>query len=450
MDVTFHGGAGTVTGSKTLVTAGERRVLIDCGMFQGLKQHRLRNWAPAPFDVQALDAIVLTHAHLDHSGWLPRIVREGYRGPIYCTEGTAALLGILLHDAAHLQMEAAKRANRRRYTRHRPAEALYTTEDADRALALVQPIAYEQAVSLGDDVEVSFLQAGHILGAASVLLSHADRRVLFSGDLGRPHDLLMKAPHPLPAADLLVLESTYGNRLHGKEDALDALAKIVNRVVGRGGVLMIPAFAVGRSQAVIYLLSALLEAGRIPKVPIYLNSPMAINVTNVFFDHSAEHRLNKADCRQMGHCAKFVRTTEASKQLNESKGPMIVIAGSGMATGGRILHHLKAFGSDPKNGLLLVGFQAVGTRGASIAAGAESVKIHGKYVPINAERFRMDSLSGHADWQEIVEWLRDAPTPGRIVLNHGEPLASDRMRLHLDEELGLEATVAEDGTTISV
>jgi metallo-beta-lactamase family protein len=450
VEITFHGGAGTVTGSKSLVRIGPKRVLVDCGMFQGLKQYRLRNWSKAPFDVGSLDAVALTHAHLDHSGWLPRLVREGYSGPVYCTRGTAALCKILLLDAARLQEEYAGRANRKHYTRHNPAEPLYDVEDAERALALLEPVDMDEGVALSREIDLSFSPTGHILGAASVRLTYAERTVCFSGDVGRMHDHVMKPPRPFGGADLLVLESTYGNRLHGTQDAEDALADVVNTVIGRGGVLMIPAFAVGRTQTLLHLLAELSEQGRIPDVPVFLNSPMAIDATEVFFAHADEHRLDHAACRRMGRYARFVQSVEESKEVNARKGPMILIAGSGMAAGGRILHHLVSFGPDSKNGILLVGYQAAGTRGAALEDGVEALKIHGEYVPIRAERFRMDSLSGHADWRELVQWLRAGPRPGRILLNHGEPVASDAMRLHLEEELGWVAEVAEDRMTVEV
>lgn len=443
MRITFHGAAGTVTGSKTLIEAGGQRILIDCGLFQGFKQLRLRNWASSGLDPQHIDAVVLTHAHLDHSGLLPRLVRDGYSGPVYCTQATASLLHLLLLDAAHLQEEDARYANHRGYSKHRPALPLYTTDGAERALALVSPVDVDAETAIGD-VVLTLLPAGHILGAASARLTHRGRAVLFSGDIGRQHDLLMRPPRPFGGADLLVVESTYGDRLHGDEDAASALANVVNRVCGRGGTLLVPAFAVGRSQALLHLIAMLKADGRIPDVPVSLNSPMAIDATKIFCAHPDDHRLAPDQCHSMCNAATYTRTVEQSKALNRDRDPKILIAGSGMATGGRILHHLAAFAPDARNGILLVGFQAAGTRGAQIAAGAESVKIHGEYVPVRAERFRMDGLSGHADYQEILTWLGGARQPGQVVINHGEPGASDALRLHLRETLGWEAVVAED------
>ncbi len=447
--VTFHGATETVTGSQTLVASPTSRVLVDCGMFQGFKRLRERNWRVPTYDAESLDAVVLTHAHLDHSGWLPRLVRLGFRGPIVCSPATADLLQILLLDAAHLQEEDARRANRRKTSRHDPALPLYTTEDAQEALALMHPVPMDEPFSFGD-ISGRLLPVGHMLGAASVRLARAGRSVLFSGDVGRPSDLLMRPPRPFEGADLLVVESTYGNRLHESEDAASRLAEIVNRVCGRGGVLMIPAFAVGRSQAVMHLLAELLEQGRIPQVPVYLNSPMAIDASRIFCRHPEGHRLAESQCRRMCGIAEYVRTAERSKELNERGGPMILIAGSGMATGGRILHHLKAYAGDRKNGILLVGFQAGGTRGALLAEGADSLKIHGQRVRVRAERFMMRGLSGHADWRELIRWMSGAPAPSCIRINHGERRAAEAMRVHLAEELGWHAKVAHDLESIDV
>jgi metallo-beta-lactamase family protein len=389
MKLTFLGAVDTVTGSSTLVETPSTRLLVDCGLFQGLKHHRQRNWTDrgAPRD---LNAVVLTHAHLDHSGWLPRLVRQGFRGPVVCTPPTAALLRVLLLDAAHLQEEDARYANKRGFSRHRPALPLYTTEDAERALELVDPLGWDEPRRLGD-VEVHLAPAGHMLGASSVRVTTGQRTALFSGDVGRTNDLLFEPPRPFSGADLLVLESTYGDRLHARQDPADALADVVNTVCGRGGVLMVPAFAVGRSQALMHLIAVLAAQGRIPDVPVYLNSPMAISATEIFCAHFDAHRLDRAQCHTMCNAAKYVRSVDESKRLNLAKGPMILIAGSGMISGGRILHHLKAFGGDRLNGILLVGFQAAGTRGAALVGGATSLRIHGRDVPIRAETLRTRS-----------------------------------------------------------
>jgi metallo-beta-lactamase family protein len=447
--ISFLGAAGTVTGSKYLVETDHTRVLVDCGLFQGLKTLRERNWEPPPVSAHKLDAVLLTHAHLDHSGYLPLLVRAGFRRSIRCTAGTAALARILLLDAAHLQEEDARRANRYHYSRHAPALPLYTTEDAERVLPLLAPVPFDEPFEVGD-LRITLVPAGHILGAASLRIEAGGKSVLFSGDVGRPDDLLMRPPRPFGGADVLVVESTYGDRLHAPEDPHAQLAAIVERVCGRGGILLVPAFAVGRSQALLHLLAELTASGAIPAVPTYLNSPMAIDATSIFCAHPGEHKLSPEACRAMCQAAVATREIEESKALNARSGPMILIAGSGMATGGRILHHLRSYGADPRNGILLAGFQAAGTRGAALRDGAQTLKIHGQQVPIRAERFTLDGLSGHADWRELVAWLRPARRPHQVFITHGEPLAADAFRLHLREELGWEARVARDGQTVEV
>lgn len=449
MEVTVLGAAGTVTGSKYLVTTGTTRVLVDCGMYQGLKELRLRNWEAPPFDPREIDAVVLTHAHLDHCGYLPLVVRRGFSGPVYGTPATRGLARIILSDAAHLQEEDAKRANRYGYSRHDPALPLYTARDVERTLPLFRTVDFDETFRVGD-LTISLIPAGHIIGAASVRVEHEGRVAFFSGDVGRPVDLLMRPPRRFGGADLLVVESTYGDRLHSDQDPHAELAQVVNQVCGRGGVLMIPAFAVGRSQALLHVLAELTARGEIPPVPTYLDSPMAIDATDLFCSHSGEHRLADAQVEAMCRNAEFTRSPEESRRIDQRGGPAIVIAGSGMATGGRILHHLKRFAPDPRHGILLVGFQAAGTRGAALRRGAESVRIHGQEVPVRAERFTMDSLSGHADWRELLDWLGEAPEPARTLITHGEPEAAAAFRVHLRDELGWTATVARQNQTVRV
>lgn len=445
MRIRFHGAAGTVTGSKTLVETDDTSLLVDCGLFQGLKEFRLRNWEPPPVRARNLDAVVLTHAHLDHSGYLPLLVKRGFRGPIWCTEGTAALARILLADAAYLFEEDARRANRYHYSRHEPALPLYTREDVEKALPQFRTVPFDQAFRIGD-IDVSLTRAGHILGAGSARLTSGGRTAFFSGDVGRPNDTLMPPPAAFPGADTLVLESTYGDRRHPSNDPKAELAAIVNKVCGRGGVLLVPAFAVGRSQALLHLLAELTAAGTIPRMPIFLNSPMAIEATEVFLNFPGETHLDAAACEALRHVATFTPSVEQSKELNLRQGPMILIAGSGMAAGGRILHHIAQYGRDPNNGILLVGYQAAGTRGQALRAGVEAVKIHGMMIDIEAERFFLDGLSGHADWSELVAWLRSAPrAPSQVLLSHGEPAAADALRVHLRDDLGWDATIAAEG-----
>lgn len=444
MELSFLGAAGTVTGSKYLVKAGARQILVDCGLFQGFKHLRLRNWAPLPVDPATLDAVVLTHAHLDHSGYLPLLVKRGFAGPVYSSRATRALCAILLPDSGRLQEEDAAYANRLGFSKHKPALPLYTETDAKHALRRLTLVAFEQDVDLGEGVSVRLSPAGHILGAAIVTLRHAGTSVVFSGDLGRSNDLLMPPPTVVRSADYLVVESTYGDRRHDPRDPQGVLAEICNRTFERGGALIVPAFAVGRAQALMYCIHLLKEANAIPDVPVYLNSPMAVNVTRVFHNHRGEHRLSPAQCDGMCNAARYVNTVEESKRLNTRRGPMIIIAGSGMATGGRVLHHLTAFAPDTRNTILFAGFQAGGTRGAAMLNGAEAVKIHGAYVPVRAEVAYIANLSAHADSAEILDWLGGfAAPPRQTFVTHGEPAAADALRHRIEERLNWVTRVPE-------
>lgn len=450
MKITFLGAAGTVTGSRFLVTAGPTKILVDCGLFQGLKMFRLRNWQPFPVDPAEIDAVFLTHAHLDHSGYLPVLIREGFRGPVYCTPPTRDLCEILLADSAKIQMADAKRANRKGFSKHKPARALYTRKEAATASDQYESVSYDQPVHIGDLV-VHMTSAGHILGAASVHVRHTDRSVVFSGDLGTQTDLLIPPPSPLETPDWVVMESTYGNRLRPKVHPVEGLGAIASRTIERGGILLIPSFAVGRAQAVLYCVYELIRRGLIPRVPVFLDSPMATDVTRLYERHSDFHRLTREECLAVSSTATLVRSAAASKKLNRRPGPMIIIASSGMLSGGRILHHLVKRGGDPKNTVLLVGHQAEGSRGAALLDGAKSVKIHGRYVPVKADVIGLDVFSAHADQEELLGWLRSCRTrPRQVVLVHGEASSSDELRLRIEEKLGYPTRVAEHGETVDV
>lgn len=450
MKLRFLGAAGTVTGSRYLLREGETRLLIDCGLFQGVKTLRLKNWQAFPVPAGSLDAVVLTHAHLDHSGYLPRLVREGFRGPIYCTPATADLLEILLIDSAHLQEEDAERANRGGYSKHRPAEPLYTRIDAERALKQVNTQPLHQGFRIGP-FHLRYTRAGHILGAACVSVECGGHTGLFSGDLGRPEDALMLPPEPPPACDYLLIESTYGDRRHAPDSPKDRLAELVRNTAARGGTLLLPAFAVGRAQSLLYLLGQLRAERAIPALPVYLDSPMAIDVTELLVRHAGEHRLSPEACHQVCASVNFVRDAAESEQLSASATPKIIVAGAGMLTGGRILHHLKAFGSDHRNTLALAGYQAPGTRGYALEHGARSLKLYGEYVTIGCRLEVLEGLSAHADYVEIGDWLAQLPVPPkRVFITHGEPVAADHLRCYLGERFGWGASVPEQGDEVEL
>lgn len=444
MRLTFLGGVGTVTGSKYLVEISGTRVLVDCGLFQGFKNLRRRNWAPLPIDPKSIHAVLLTHAHIDHSGYLPLLVRNGFSGRVYCTEATRDLCEILLSDSGFLQERDAEFANRHRFSKHHPAQPLYSQADAERSLRYFCPVRFNERFPVAEGTDAIFSYAGHILGAAIVRLT-ADRTSLqFSGDLGRPKSATMHPPAIVTGADFLVLESTYGDRRHDREDPEALLAGIINRTVGRGGAIIIPAFAVGRTQTILYHLHRLKRQKRIPDMPVFLDSPMAIDASDIFCKHAPDHSLSAKDCRAACNTARYVRSAEDSKALDENNVPMVLISASGMATGGRILHHLKHFLPDSRNTVLLAGFQAGGTRGAALVRGAEAVKIHGAYVPVKAEISTLDMLSAHADADEIMEWLRNfQDAPQMTFITHGEPNASDTLRHRIEEDLGWSCSVPE-------
>lgn len=442
MKITFLGATGTVTGSKYLLRLGSRSVLVDCGLYQGYKQLRLRNWEPLPIDAGRIDDCILTHAHIDHSGYLPSLVKQGFSGRVHCTRGTKELCELLLPDAGHLQEEEARFANLRGYSRHRPALPLYTREDAIAALGRLDAVEFDRDLRLEGGPVVRFIRAGHILGAAIVRIEFEGRIVVFSGDLGRPGDPIMLPPAAVSKADYLVVESTYGDRIHDPSDPADSLASIINDAVRRSGVVLIPAFAVGRTQTLLYYIGRLRETGRIPDVPVYLDSPMAVNATSLYERCGDDHRLPADECRRIFGAVNYVASVEESKALDRKRGPMVVVSASGMATGGRVLHHMATFAPDPNNTILFAGYQAGGTRGAALVGGASSVKIHGEYVPVRARVAALENLSAHADAAEILDWLGHfAHPPRRTFITHGEPSSADALRVRIKEQLGWQCTV---------
>ncbi len=454
--IQFLGASGTVTGSKYLVGSGNVHFLVDCGMFQGAKQLRLLNWALPPVSPSSIDHIILTHAHIDHLGLLPVWVREGFQGSVWSTAATKELSEISLIDAAHLQEEDARFANKKGFSKHKPALPLYTVQDAERALQHLRPLEYDQETELADGTHVRLRDAGHILGSAIAEVNISDRgkplRIVFSGDLGRYNALILRDPAP-PAdrADYLLVESTYGDRQHPPEEIWDDLAQIVSETASRGGMLIIPAFAIGRTQTLLYALRELKEKNVIPDIPIFVDSPMAMHVTELFCRHVMEFdEQAQAVYRSTGQCPvlapnlHFVHTPAESQQVNDLRYPAIIISASGMATGGRILHHLKLRLPDPRNTVLFVGFQSNGTRGQLLKEGAKEIKIHGEMVPVRAQIRAMESFSGHADSDEILRWLKtfkEAPKLTFIV--HGESGASQALEKQIQKELGWETHIPD-------
>ncbi|WP_057923126.1 MBL fold metallo-hydrolase RNA specificity domain-containing protein [Lysobacter capsici] len=449
--LTFLGATGTVTGSRYLVEAGGKRLLVDCGLFQGYKALRLRNWEEFPVDPSSIDAVLLTHAHLDHSGYLPRLVDEGFKGVIWCTPATRRLCGILLPDSAHLLGEEAEYANRKGSTKHHPARPLYDENSARGALRQMRHWDFDQSFEPVPGVIANFRSQGHILGAAAITLAYHGVSLTFSGDIGRPNDPVMRPPSPPAASDWIVTESTYGDREHSAGGIKQELCAALEPVLRRGGVAIIPAFAVGRAQSLLHVIAQLQLEGALPAAPVYLNSPMATDVTSLYRQYTAQLILDDAALERMHRNTRIVNSAEDSKQLNQRKGPMIIVSASGMVTGGRVLHHLVAFASDPLNAIILCGFQAGGTRGALLAEGARRLRIYGQDVEVKAEVKQLSSASAHADAPEILAWLKSAPNrPRAVFVTHGEPSAADRLRVRIERELGWDAIVPEFGASVDL
>lgn len=458
--LTFLGAAGTVSGSRHLLEGGGGKLLFDCGLFQGERSLRRRNWKPLGVAANRIDAVVLTHGHIDHSGWLPRLAREGFDGPIYTSPATADLLGLLLYDSAKCQMEDAAYANRKGFSKHHPALPLYEDVDVDRVLRQVHVVEREAWFAPCSGIRCRLHDAGHMLGSSFVEVevdtdSHT-LRLIISGDVGRYDAPLYNDPLPPPACDVLVCESTYGDRDHPDVDPLSELERIVLESVERGGLLLAASFAVGRTQQMVYLLRILIAAGRIPELPIWIDSPMAVDATRVFRKHADEHDLSEAYEEGVAEAltapwVRMAKSADASRAINQEEGPGIVIASSGMMTGGRILHHLKRRLPDPRTTVLVTGFQPKGTRGRSLLDGAATVRIHGRDVPVAAAVRRINGLSGHADRQEMVRWLRGLPEPPKqVFLVHGEPAAARGMSEQFRVSFGWESTIPSLGDSFTV
>jgi metallo-beta-lactamase family protein len=453
--IKFLGAAGTVSGSKYLIDTGGTRILVDYGMFQGPKKLRLLNWSPPQVQPSTVDNVLLTHAHIDHSGMLPVLVREGFEGKIWATPVTTELCEISLLDAARLQEEDARFANKMAFSKHKPALPLFTTEDAEQVMPHLRPLDYDKQTELSDGTRICFRDAGHILGSATIDVETTNHgnpvRLVFSGDLGRYDALILRDPAPVYRADYLLIESTYGDRVHPMEEPLAELASVINETAKRGGMVVIPSFAVGRTQTLLYLIRDLKVRGAIPDLPVFVDSPMAQHVTEVFCRHiDIFDEAAKAVFKKTGRCPvlcpnlEFVHSSDDSKKINSMRFPAIIVSASGMATGGRILHHLKYRLPDPRNTILFVGYQSVGTRGQLLKDGAREIKIHGEIIPVRAKICSMEAFSGHADSVEIMRWLGMFKEPPKLTfVVHGEPESSQALADQIHRTLGWKTHIPE-------
>jgi metallo-beta-lactamase family protein len=441
--LTFWGAAGTVTGSKTLVETDNHRFLLDCGLFQGIKELRSQNWQDLPVEAAEIEAVVLTHGHLDHVGFLPRLYKMGFRGQVHCTAPTRDIASIILKDSAKIQEEDAEEANRKQYSRHQPAEPLYTLKEAEGVISLFQVHEDGEWHRLHEECNFRFTRNGHILGSVAVELDCQGTRIVFSGDLGRRESVWLEGPRAVRRADILVLESTYGDRLHPEKTPISELAEIVNHTYEKNGSLIIPSFAVERAQDLMFLLAGLIEDQKIPDIPIYLDSPMGLDVTLVMEQYPEWHKLHREDVDMIRRHVHFVRAPEETAQIIAQKRPKIIVAGSGMVTGGRVLSYLQSYLGDPRHTVLLVGYQAVGTRGWSLLEGCHELKFFGEYYPVKAEIRQISTLSAHGDQEDLLNWLgKFEHAPWKVFLNHGEVPASNALKLKIEDELGWAVEVA--------
>jgi len=444
MKLTFLGGAGTVTGSKILLETNYKKILIDCGLFQGLKELRLKNWDEFPIKSDGINAVFLTHAHLDHSGYLPILIRNGYKGKIYCSEATKDLAKIILLDSGKIQEEDANRANKYHYTKHEKAVPLYDQKDAANTLPHFQTFVLNKWFTLDDDIKFKFLNSGHILGSTFIVFEINGKTIVFSGDVGRTKPIILPKYEYIANADYLIIESTYGNRLHEQVDIKEELLNYILKTYQKGGTLIIPTFSVERAQEIIYLLSILNRENKLPKIPIYLDSPMGVNATEVYLNHKNNHILSDEDVSSMLSTVHLISDVETSKSVVNDKNQKIVLAGSGMITGGRVLHYLGSLISDKKNSVLIVGYQAIGTRGRSLLSGDHEIKFFGKFHTVKAEVFKINAFSGHADQSELLDWLKHYKKPPTLTfINHGEPHQSQALKTKIRTDLGWKCTVAK-------